>query len=132
MKTHIIYIVDDSKIIAEILNKMITSLQQVTAVTFVDGESMLKQMEEKSPDMIFMDYYLSKEMDSGMNGEEIFQKIKEIDNTIPVILLTGMSDEKKLADLKNVGFSDVLHKDEFDIFTRIISLVGKHLKLPAV
>lgn len=132
MKTHVIYIVDDSKIIADILNKMITSLDQVTAVNFLDAESMLQQLNQKVPDMIFMDYYISKGNQSSWNGETLFQEIKSIDHEVPVILVTGMNDKNKLNELRSVGFSDILHKDEFDIFSRVISIVGRHLKLPSV
>lgn len=132
MKTHVIYIVDDSKIIADILNKMIASLDHVTAVNFLDAESMLEKMKKREPDMIFIDYYISKGNQSSWNGETLFQEIKRINNEIPVILLTGMTDMNKLEELRSVGFSDIIHKDEFDIFTKVISIVGRHLKLPSV
>lgn len=132
-KKYIIYIVEDSTIIAEILQKVVSSIPEVEAKGFSCGETMLEEFYHVIPDMVFLDYYLFPEgrkisgKGEAMNGEMIFQEIKKKYSNIPVVLLTGMSDEQKIQELKNIGFCCVILKNEDDIYTSVINCVNKFL-----
>ena len=132
-KNYVIYIVEDSKIIAEILKKIISSIPEIEARYFLCGESMLEEFNQKSPDMVFLDYYLNVGTgkiagdETTMNGDMVFKEIKKIKPNIPVVLLTGMSDKQKIEELKTLGFCCVIHKNEDDIYTPVIDCVNKYL-----
>lgn len=129
----IIYIVEDSKIISGILKKVISSIPDVETKEFTCGEVMFNNIGVDEQDMVFLDYYLYDQErkitgeGSNMNGEVIFNKLQEMDSTIPVVLLTGMSDQQKINELKSKGFSCVIHKDDDDIYDSVIECVNKFL-----
>ncbi len=132
-KNHIIYIVEDSKIIAKILKKVISTLPETDVKYFYTGESMLEDFNLRVPNMIFLDYYLytdgRKIIDNKpiMNGEMVLAEIKKNHPNIPVVLLTGMQDKDKIEKLKAAGFCCVIHKEEDDIYTAVLNCIEKHL-----
>lgn len=57
----------------------------------VSGEQALSMLERKTPDLILMDIELMGEMDGITTAEEVLKTFK-----IPVVYLTGMTDDKIL------------------------------------
>jgi len=86
-------------------------------VTAVNGEEALSQAREEQPDLILLDVMMPI-----MDGFEVLAKLKEDDSTsqIPVIMLTGLSDRKKIQQalvsgiecyvVKPFDFSDLMQK----------------------
>lgn len=134
-KSYNVYIVDDSKIIAEILKKVISSISAIEAKDFCTGELMLEELKTNVPDMIFLDYYLyddgRKMIDNStiMNGDLVLNEIKKQHPNMPVVLLTSMSDEDKINELKKLGFCCVIRKDGDDIYTEVLSCIDTHLNI---
>ncbi len=128
-----IHIVEDSKIIAEILKKIATSIPEIDAWYFLTGEEMLKEFHANPPDMVLLDYYLSTKKEkisedgTAMNGDDIFKEIKNTHPEIPVVLITGMSDQQKIEELKNMGFYSVIHKNEDDIYSSVLNSINRFL-----
>ena len=56
-------------------------------VTFATGELCLAQMALK-PDIIVLDYYLNSVKKDALNGLEILKKIRAINSTVPVVMLS--------------------------------------------
>ncbi len=132
-KENLIYIVEDSNIIAGILNKLISSIPNTRAKDFPTGELMLSELATNEiPDMIFIDYYIddSKNIDiyiPTMNGDAIFDEIQKIYPNLPVVLLTGMSDHNKIAEMKAKGIYHVIHKEIDDIFGAVVDCVNNYI-----
>jgi len=62
--------------------------------------------EERAFDVIIMDLTIP----GGLGGQEAAEKLKRIDPGAKVIVSSGYSDDRVLADFQNFGFSDVLVK----------------------
>lgn len=130
-----VYIVEDSKIIADILKKIISSIPSIDTKTYSTGEAMLNDLKNKVPDMIFLDYYLYEHRRTVvdhteiMNGDMVLEQVKKSHPNIPVVLLTGMNDKAKIEELSQMGFCCVIKKEADDIYTEVINCVNKHLMI---
>ena len=74
--------------------------------TAADGLEAVSTYREKNPCMVFMDVRMPN-----MDGFEAFNKIKIIDDSAKIILMSGFVNEpKKLMDAKNKGLLDFQDK----------------------
>lgn len=135
MKTQekLVYIIEDSKIIADILAKIISSVPNTKTKDFSSGEAMLNELKYKMPDLIFLDYYLYENgrkinnNSTTMNGEQVLTKIMKINPDVPVILLTRLDDDNIIEKMKANGVSCVIHKEADDIYNSVLECVNKYL-----
>lgn len=70
-----------------------------------NGFSALERFKENNFDLVIIDIVMP-----GMDGIEVFKKIKEIKNNIKVIFLSAFIDEKKKKELEDMGIKDFLDK----------------------
>jgi DNA-binding NarL/FixJ family response regulator len=63
------------------------------------------------PDLIILDYYFTKPDASVMNGMEVFDKVKEIDPDVLVIMLSGQERGEIVLELARKGIDDYVIKD---------------------
>ena len=84
-----IFAVDDSMLNLAILDKGLRSEFDIT--TIQSGQKLFTALENKIPDLILLDVTMP-----GMDGFEVLEKLKESEEykNIPVIFLTGITDEK--------------------------------------
>ena len=135
MKTQdkLIYIVEDSQIIADILAKVISTVPGTISKSFCNGEAMVNQLNYEMPDLIFLDYYLYENgrkiqhHSNTMNGEQVLYEITKVNPDIPVILLTGLTDINIIEKMKANGVCCVIHKDVDDIYTSVLNCLDKYL-----
>ncbi len=93
-----VLIVENDRIIAEHLRRVLTKLGYEVAGIVVVGEKALQKVDETSPDLVLMDIYLG----GALNGIETAAQIRaRID--IPVIYLTAYSDDALLQQAKITG-----------------------------
>jgi CheY-like chemotaxis protein len=124
----LIYVVDDSKIIAHIVTHVISEMPGMKAFHFQTGEEMLAAMDRYKPDLILLDYYLDTQSRSHMNGSEVMQAVRSRYPDLKIILLTGMNDMAKVEEIRQLGFDDVLHKDNEDILKDVVDCVHRNLR----
>ena len=99
-----ILIVEDDK---NILAGLVDNLKMAGYATVIarDGESALKQVEERHPDLIVLDIMLPK-----LNGFEVCKRLKSQGNTTPIIILSAQGDEAdKILGLE-LGADDYITK----------------------
>ena len=105
----LIFIVDDDPFINMLVVKRFTSkLYRIKAYGY--GEDCLKEIN-KNPDLIILDYLFVKKNGEGMNGMEIFDKIKELKPGTPVIMLSGQEKGEIVLELAKKGIVDYVIKD---------------------
>ena len=105
----LIFIVDDDPFINMLVVKRFTS-EGYLVEAFEYGEDCLKTIDKK-PDLIILDYFFVNNDRKVMNGMEIFDKIKEINPGIPVIMLSGQDKGEIVLELARKGIDDYIIKD---------------------
>lgn len=105
----LIFVVDDDPILTRLIVKRFNS-DSYRLEAFDFGEECLLEMDKK-PDLIILDYYFHKTGVNVMNGMEVFDKIKEIDPIVPVIMLSGQERGEIVLELARKGIDDYVIKD---------------------
>jgi len=105
-----ILIIEDEKIISDLLEKKLTKEGYSVRVTR-NGLDGLKAMKEKRPDLALLDIIMPK-----MGGFEVLEQMaqdKTIQN-IPVIIISNSGQPVEIDRVKKMGAKDWLIKTEFD------------------
>ena len=105
----LIYIVDDDPFITKLVVKRF-SAEGYRIDAFDYGEDCLKAMSGK-PDLIILDYYFTKPDATVMNGMAAYDRIKEIDPDVLVIMLSGQERGEIVLELARKGIDDYVIKD---------------------
>lgn len=96
--------------------------------TFLTGNSAVETIRRKTPDIVFLDYYLSSNAKENPDGDKVLKTIKKIAPDLPVVLLTGLTDTKKINDLLKTGFDGFIHKSEENLIENILQCISKYTK----
>jgi DNA-binding response OmpR family regulator len=116
---HKILIAEDDKAIVEVV-KIILDEAGYTTSTIEDSDSVVKVVEQKKPDLILLDIWLS-----GEDGGEIAKILKSQEKTkkIPIIMISANNETEQIA--KDAG-ADGFLKKPFDI-NDLLNIVKTHL-----
>jgi CheY-like chemotaxis protein len=109
-KQKLIFVVDDDPMITKLVVKRFNS-ESYRIEAFDYGEDCLKALNKK-PDLIILDYYFHKADEKVMNGMEIFDKIKETNPNVPVVILSGQERGEIVLELARKGIDDYVIKDK--------------------
>ena len=108
-KQKLIFIVDDDPVVSKMIVKRFAS-DNYRLEAFDYGEDCLNALDKK-PDLIILDYYFIKSDTKVMNGMEVFDKIKETNPHVPVIMLSGQERGELVLELARKGIDDYVIKD---------------------
>lgn len=91
-RRHILVVDDDVRV----LRLLKVHLQDYDVATAINGKLALKFLENKTTDLILLDYEMP-----GENGPEVLKKLRANEKTkdIPVIFLTGVADSEKIQEV---------------------------------
>ena len=118
----IILLVEDDIFVSDIYQtKLKQEGYQVESVE--NGLEAIKLLEKITPDIILLDIVMPY-----MDGMEVLKKLKEKKKwkSIPVMLLTNLSEKDKVDEGLNLGANDYLIKSHFtpsEVVSRIKSLI---------
>ena len=98
-----ILIVDDQAGVRESMKMVLDNLYQV--LTAEDGIKCLDITQQNKIGLIMLDLTMPK-----MQGLEVLQHIKEIDYSIPVIIITGVRSHQSAIDALRMGATDFILK----------------------
>ncbi|MFC5624355.1 sigma-54-dependent transcriptional regulator [Algoriphagus winogradskyi] len=101
-----IFIVEDDPWYGQILEYHLSLNPDYNVNLFSTAKACLTKLHEK-PDLITVDFSLPD-----LSGDKLFQKIKEFDPTIPVVVISSQEDISVAVGLLKAGVSDYLVKDE--------------------
>ena len=99
LKTLKILIVEDESKIASLLKEAINEYFY-SVIIAKDGEEGLKRFKTNKPDIVITDIMMPK-----TNGLEMTIKIKELDELVPIIILSAHSDKEKLLKAIDIGIN---------------------------
>ncbi len=110
-KTKKILIVEDETPLVKALNDKLTK-SGFSCLEAKNGKEGFKLAKQKKPDVILLDIVMPI-----MDGMTLLQKLKKEEETknIPVIILTNLSDEDKIAESMQKGVTDYLVKSDWRI-----------------
>lgn len=116
----VILIVDDELSIRESFNLILG--KEFRVVTAASGEAALKRIIDEKVDLVYLDIRMP-----GMNGIETLKRIKEIDKSVEVIMVTAVNDVGSAGSAIKLGAKDYVVKpfDVSDILNRTRSIVIK-------
>ena len=109
------YVVDDEPLIVELVTEVLEGMN-VRVRSFIDGEEVLKAIDDDHPDIILSDIKMPK-----VDGLTMLKKLDETGLKIPIIFISGfVTKEAVLAGLKS-GASYFIEKPLDD--KTILSLI---------
>jgi two-component system response regulator (stage 0 sporulation protein F) len=101
-----ILVVDDNNEIRDVLWAFLTKRGYNVLMASSGEEALMRLKTEKErPRVILLDIRMP-----GMDGIMVLKQIKELDETIDVVMLTSAQDEYIMKEAKDVGASDYLSK----------------------
>ena len=99
-----ILVVDDETAVRESL-KMILEYDGYDCRLAPNGQDGIAQTERDSPDLVFLDVKMP-----GMDGLEVLRKIREHDETVPVVMISGHGTVSTAVEATKLGAFDFLEK----------------------
>ncbi len=104
MGKHKILVVDDEHLIRWSLEQNLNK-QGYEVVTAGSGEDALKAIRDEAPDLVLLDIQLP-----GINGLDVLEKAKEIDEEIIVIMITALGVLETAVKAMRMGAYDYISK----------------------
>jgi len=117
----LIFIVDDNDANLTLAASILE--EEYRVLTMPSAQKMFSLLEKKKADLILLDIEMPE-----MTGLEAIVLLKQNPalKDIPVLFLTGWSDEKLISDAKNAGALDVINKPI--VRSALLDHVKNHLK----
>lgn len=121
----VVYVVEDSQIICDIIRRLVLINDKIIVKTFLNGESVIRELNKCLPHIIFLDYYLDSVEKNKMNGDQVLKYAKTNIPDVPVVLLTSLSEPRKVNELLTIGFDGFIHKGEENLMDNIMDCIHK-------
>lgn len=104
--TYTIYIVEDDPWYGEMLVYQLSLNPDYQVTRFSNGQDFLAKQPSRA-DLVILDFSLPD-----ITGDKLFQKIKDINPGVPVIIISSQEDISVAVNLLKMGVSDYLVKDD--------------------
>ena len=122
MKTKInVFLVDDDALYLRLLEIQFLEIGGYEIESFSSGEECLENLAKK-PDLIVLDYFLNSVNKDAKNGIEILDQIKELNDHIPVVILSAQDKIEVAIDCMHHGAFDYVVKSE-TVFMRLQKII---------
>ena len=120
-----IYIIDDDPAFSFMLKDYILSAMEMESKHITNGTEFLKKYKTNDSRKIILDYEFSE----GPNGLLVLQKIKELNPTAVVIVVSGQDDLEKAIDTLRNGATDYFLKTNKTVFANIHCSLKKIIEM---
>lgn len=100
-----ILLVEDDAPVAEFLAEAFRGEGHQTLVSHSGEEALRILGQEQRPEVVFLDMILPK-----MNGIEVLERIRLVDRTLPVIIITACPDLDDVKEARRLGVTEVIEK----------------------
>ncbi|GAB6086942.1 response regulator [Alkaliphilus crotonatoxidans] len=107
MKIIKVLIVDDHSLVRQGLKQILELEKDIKIIGQAgDGEEAITKVQQLKPDVVLLDINMPK-----LNGIQTLRRLKDIDKTIKVIMLTFHEDQEYLYETINLGANGYVLKD---------------------
>ncbi len=114
-------LIDDQPRNARLLQAQLGS-EHFSYMVAQSGEDALAQLQQRLPDLIILDFMMP-----GMNGQQVALSLKQDERTrtIPVIMLTALSDHGSRMQALSAGVEEFVNKpvDQTELWARVRNLL---------
>ncbi|MBU1658348.1 response regulator [bacterium] len=121
-------IVEDEKVTNELLSSTFKNFFSDVHSCF-NGDEALRTYNKVKPDVVFVDIIMA-----GMDGIELSRRIREIDPTQIIIVISASNDIEKISESIEVGVNSFIQKPIdtkkiIELLTSVISMIAKKKKI---
>lgn len=99
-----VLIIDDDPVVVKLASGILRK-KGFEVHTAKEGQAGLQLLQDKNPDIVITDYQMP-----GMSGIDVLSKIREVDDTIPVVILTAYGDASLTIRSMRTGAFDFIEK----------------------
>ncbi len=100
-----VLIADDSAFMRTIIRNYLKEIKNISVNEAEDGEDTLIKFEQTLPDVVFLDIIMPK-----MSGLEVLKKIKKINRSSKIIMVTSVGQSKIIEEALKNGASGYITK----------------------
>ena len=100
-----IMLVDDSRTIRNIQKNVLKQLGHTDVVEAEDGVQALAKFNEETPDLMLVDWNMPN-----MDGITLVRKIREINQTVPLIMCTTEAEKTRVLEAIKAGVNNYVVK----------------------
>jgi CheY-like chemotaxis protein len=109
-------VIDDEQEIVSVLEEHFSALGYEVDVAY-GGPHALRRATERRPDAVLLDISMPD-----MSGDEVLARLRAMDRSIPVVMLTGNVDEDLARQLLDAGAFDYVAKPfQFTVLERVVA-----------
>ena len=114
MKEKLIFVVDDDKMIQHFIEYSLIGREGYSVKLFSKAEDCINNLD-KNPDCIILDHFYIGKEESLMTGLEALVKIRDINKTVSVIVLSNNNDKELISNYISNGASSYILKEGYFI-----------------
>lgn len=114
MDEKLIFIVDDDKVILNLLEYTFKSREGYEVKTFSSGEDCLDNIN-LNPDLIVLDHKFYLQGGESMSGLDTLKELNKRKENIPVIILSGQEDIELIHEYISNGAKQYIPKEDYFI-----------------
>ena len=115
-------IVDDEEDVREFARNFFKK-RNIDVITTGDGREALNLIATEKPHLVLLDIRMD-----GMTGIEVLREIRKQNNSVKVIMVSGVEDEETIKEAKNLGVIGYIHKPL--VLEELEDVVLRELKQP--
>lgn len=97
-------IVDDEVDVREFAKNFFKK-RNIEVFTSSSGQEALKIIEAQKPNLVLLDVRMEE-----MSGVEVLKKLRENNNPVKVVMVTGVEDEETVNEAYRLGIKGYVHK----------------------
>lgn len=121
MRAKLIFVVDDDRIIQNLLEYTFNSREGFDVMVFSNGEECIQNLTLK-PDLIVLDHLFLNNGASMMNGLDVLEEIRKMNKKVPVLVLSSQPSKELIEDFYKKGATGYISKEDYFIDTLIDSI----------
>ena len=121
--TKLIFFVDDDKMMLNLMEYTFNCREGFSVKSYFSGEECVNNLS-LNPDIIVLDYILGEADSTSMSGLETMKKIHNVNEKIPVVILSREKDEGLIDEFIKLGAKKYVVKDDYFIDTLVETIEG--------
>lgn len=103
-----ILVIDDDSADVELLRRRLATVPELTFdLQHLGDYRTVQDVAASAPDVVFVDYYLGSH-----NGLDVVRAVREYDDGLPIVMLTGQGGESVAVECMRSGADDYVNKAE--------------------